>query len=708
VGWNRLRVRRGDMFRSGTTFGKGWNSVEAVRLTVVCTAGLEDLEIRFDDLHQHGGPIVGEVEYKYIYVRDDGTYVAKSAPSEVSERYFFSSEGAQVSIPADASRDSQVNQIWLYRRGAGLEDFYRVAVEDISGTGGYTIEDTLTAADALIVNIRLEEDNTTPPDDIIDIEGPYYDRLFALTNDGYLWPSRRLSPDTFSEGQAIQVAGEDEVALWVKKALGGLYVGTTRDIYLLEGTGAELPDDTVDFTLTPLNIDNPPQQQLAVAQEGNFLVYLAADGWRAFSGGGSKLLTGATSLLYRGKTRHGISPVNLTTGRLRAAIGRNQLYAITPEGAATTSSNVIYRYNFDQDRWYRNTYPNAFRCLYRDPDGNITASDSSGFVWVLDSGTQDDATNISYVFWTREDDFEAPFNRKDPYDFRVLCITGGANTTIALHLDHASSSSLSLTASRSTYGESLFNLSSLGLSSFRNVQLRVSGSGSSFRWGVLSFGYHLLPMMFRGHTPPFNFGHPGVKTTVGLQLRVCTLGAERTFTPVLDNEEDTDFTVTSETDEPLNHTHMFTYPARQVEEFYLKVDGDVEMYEWSPIVTAHVPLGTLVWDSGPMDLGTQEFMWPREVWLKAVCGDDLYVEPWFDGVNYGAVICSVPDDLVGTAAKFRIPIPRNYKGRIPRFVITSCEPFYPYWVSFVRRETGAKLDKPEIKVDVNFGGKVPA
>jgi hypothetical protein len=91
-----------------------------------------------------------------------------------------------------------------------------------------------------------------------------------------------------------------------------------------------------------------------------------------------------------------------------------------------------------------------------------------------------------------------------------------------------------------------------------------------------------------------------------------------------------------------------------------------------------------------------------------VCGDDLYVEPWFDGVNYGAVICSVPDDLVGTAAKFRIPIPRNYKGRIPRFVITSCEPFYPYWVSFVRRETGAKLDKPEIKVDVNFGGKVPA
>ena len=705
MGWQKLRVRRGDLFRTGNTFGQGWNSVTSIRLIVDLIEPTDDLEVRFDALKQTTGPINGEVEYRYIYVRDDGEYVAKSAPSEISTRQWLENQGATVTIPADASRDSQINQIWLYRRGAGLEDFYRVAVEEIGGTGAVSISDLLTAADALIVGLRLEEDNTVPPDDIIDIEASYYDRTFALT-ETHLYPSRRLNPDSFSEGQAIQVSGADERNLWVRKALGGLYIGTTKDIYVLEGTGAEYPDLTIDFTLSPVNIDNPPINSMC-AQEGNLLIYMAADGPRQFAGAGSNLLTGRTSLLWRGKARHGISAIN-TAGRFRGAIARNQLYLTVPEGASAESTTVLYRYNFDQQKWYRNVYSSALRCVYRDPDGLITASDTAGFVWTLDSGTQDDASNIAYTFWTRADDFEAPFNRKDPYDFRVLLDTGSTNCSIAIHLDHATSAALTLTANTATFTESLSNLSSLGLSSFKNAQLRVTGTSAAFRWGVLSLGYHNLPMLFRGHTPPYNFGHPGVKTTVGLQLRVCTLGAERTFTPMLDDVADTTFAVTSPTDEPTNYTHMFTYPARQVEEFFLKVDGDVEMYEWEPIVTANVPLGTLVWDSGPMDMGTGEFIWPREVWLKAVCGDDLYCEMYFDGVAYGAVIAPITDDIRGTAAKIRIPIPRNYKGRIPRCVITSCEPFYPYWFSFVRRETGAKLDKPELKFDANFGGKVPA
>jgi hypothetical protein len=82
----------------------------------------------------------------------------------------------------------------------------------------------------------------------------------------------------------------------VRKALGGLYVGTSKDIYLLEGTGGELPDGTIDFTLRPLNIDHPPISE-AVAQEGNLMVYLADDGWRAMGGAGSTLLSGLTSIL---------------------------------------------------------------------------------------------------------------------------------------------------------------------------------------------------------------------------------------------------------------------------------------------------------------------------------------------------------------------------------------------------------------------------
>lgn len=704
--WTIFKVRRGDLFRQGSTFGKGFNSVKAVRMTVIVPEGLSDLECKFDNLKQHGGPITGEVEYKYIYVRNDGTYLAKSAPSAASIRKNFEAEGAQVVIPADASRDSQVNEIWLFRRGAGLETFYRVAVETgVSGTGAITIFDTTRAEDALIVNIKLEESNDVPPDDIIDIEGPYFDRLFALTA-SHLYPSRRLEPDTFSTEQVIKVAGNDERALWVKKALGGLYIGTTRDIYWLSGTGAELPDGSMEFTLQPINIDNPPVSE-AVAQEGNFLVYLAADGWRALAGGGSELLTGATSNLWRGKTRHGVSPVNIN-GRFRACITRETLVAVTPEGGSTTSSTVIWRYRFSTKQWSRHVYTRNIRNIYRDPDGLVTFSDDAGFVWNFDTSTLDDGANIPVTMWTREDDVDQPFNRKDPHDLRFLIDTGGADATIGLHLDHATVAAETLTANNNGIGEELFNLTSIGTSSFRNLQFRITGSFPAFRLVNMELGFHPLPRMLRGHTPPSNFDYPGVKTTVGLQLRVCTLGAPVTITPVLDGVEDTPFEVESPIDEPINYTHMFTYPARQVEEYMLLLGGDVELYEWKPIVTAQVPLGTKVWDSGPMDLGIGEFIWPREVWIKAVCGDDLIVECWFDGINYGVVVAEVPRDLIGTAAKIRVPIPRGYKGRVPRIVITSCEPFFPYWYEFVHRQTRAKLNKPPLRVDANFGQKVIA
>lgn len=699
MAWNVLKVRRGDLFRTGYTFGKNWETVSGVRMTVKANDGA-GLEAKFDNLIQQSGPIIGEVEYKYIYVRNDGTYLAKSAPSPVSLRYNFESEGAIVEIPADGSRDSQVNEIWLFRRGAGLESFYRVAVESVSGTGAVTINDTMYARDALIVNIKLEADNTTPPDDIIDIEGPYYDRLFALTATT-LYPSRRLSPDTFSSSQTILVAGADETALWVKKALGGLYIGTTKDIYVLSGTGAELPDGTMDFTLQPINIDNPPRSE-AVAQEGNHLVYLAADGWRSFAGAGSVPLYGGTSLLYRGKARHGVSAINTDTGRFRAAIAQGELLAITPEGGSTTYSTVIYRHRFSSNQWYRHVYPSNLRSIYREPDGVVTFSDTAGFVWLLDEGTTDDSAAIPVTMWTREDDVDAPFARKDPHDMRFLLDTGNALARVALHLDHSTSAAKVIQASRPAIGEFLVPL--VDLPSFRNLQMRITGSFTAFRWANFNLGINTLPMMTRGQTPPNNFGYPGVKTIVGIQLRVCTFGESRVITPYLDGVADTFFEVTSERDEPVDYTHMFPYPARRAVELQLVVEGDVELYAWEPIVTARVPLGTLVWDSGPMDLGSGEFIWPREVWIKAVCGDDLYVEPWFDGVNYGAVLVPVPAELRGTAAKLRVPIPRGYKGRVPRFVITSCEPFYPYWYEFVDRQSRAGLDsKPPLRVDARFG-----
>lgn len=704
--WNKVTVKREEMKRVGSTFGKNFSTVRGVRWMVQANEGGPESGVRFEDSRISGGidrPIFGEIQYCYVYVRNDGTYLAKSPPSAASADFTLNGSGATVRCPADASRDTQVNEIWLYRRGGGLPDWYRVAVHTagLPSTALVDITDTTSNVFALTVGIVLESDNVVPPDGIIGIDGPYYDRTFYLTAT-HLYPSRRRNPDSCSTGQAIQIAGADEVGLWVKKTIGGLFIGTTKDIYRLSGDGAEYPDGSINFDLKPLNIDNPPRSS-AMAQEGNVLVYLAADGWRTISGAGSMLLTGATSLLYRGKVRHGVEAINISGGRFRAAIAQGMLSAITPEGVSTTSAKNLYRHRFQDPIWCRHTYTPSWRSIYREPDGTLVAGDTAGFVWILDTGTFDDGSRIPVVMWTRHDDLGVPFARKDPYDFRILIDSGGQDAQISIYLDKQLALARNIIANNADMGEELFDLSEM--SSFKLAQMQITGNFDKFRWATSKMGYHALPMLMRGHTQPHNFGKPGMKTVSGLQLRICTMNLNRTIIPVLDNVDYASFVVRSVTDEPIDYTHAFPFAVR-AKEIFLKINGDVEMYDWEPLVTAVQPLGIKAWDSGPLDMKTGEFIWPREVWLKVQATADLTIQPYFDGIDYGTVTATIGPAERGTAAKIRVPIPRNYKGRIPKFVISSTEAFYPYWFEFVSRDTRAGLEKAPIRVDCALGGEV--
>lgn len=896
AGWNLVSVRRGDIYRVGATAGKDWATVNAIRVQTQANTNGASALTKYDAI----GMAVGSGEaaavssqWRYVYVRNNSTYIAKSAPSAASAAADFSDAGVTVTVPSDASRDSQINEIWVYRFNDNLGGWYRTAVKTgVSGTGSFTIGDAVSDASALIINIRLEEDNAGPPDNMLDIEGPYYDRIFVLTATT-LYPSRRLSPDTFSAGQAIIVGGAEESCLWVKKALGGLYIGTTKDIYRLDGTGAELPDGSTEFTLTNVNIDNPPRQIGSVAQEGNLLVYMAADGWRAMSGTGSKLLNGGTDSLYKGKARHGVSAVNLATGRFRAAIAQGQLSAITPEGASTTSSQVLYRLQFSRENWYRFTWatPN-WRAIHKEPDGTLIASDNAGFVWTLDTGTQDNASNIPIVMWTKVDDDDKPFQRKDPWDIRIKANTGNVAATVAVHLDGAAGAAVSPTVTANGMTVTLSDLSAIAI--FRQIQLRVTGSLPSFQWydhgvgyrehppiqvfaenkpeqqspsrrrfsgleivadtlsgdatvtpmldgvaqatftvntsapvtTVLKFttdvagkdlwakvskatgfelykvepiiaqtlpvltayfenrpkmpspsrrrfggvklvidtlsaaatvtpmldgtaqtaqsvtttepkgqtltfntvvgrdlwtriskatGFELyefepiiveeLPTPIKGATPTNDGGYPGVKTLSGVQLRACTLGVAVTVGVILDGIVVESFPVTSGLNDPDEFTLAFT-TARQATNIALTFSANAEVHTWAPLITANRPLGIKSWDSGPLDLGTGEFIWPREVWMKVEAGANLSVSCIFDGVSFATVSVPISDSQLNVASKIRVPIPRDYKGRVPRFRISSASAFFPYWIEFVDRQTRGKLEKEPIRVPALVGGKV--
>ncbi len=649
-GWNQFKVRRGNMNRVGGTSGKDWSTVKAVRHTIECTDGADaDTTFDINNTKIVGGkerPLTGTYRYRYVLVNNTGEYQAKSASSAASPPIILEAQGTTVTIKADTSstdRDVQADEVWLYRMGGYLDQYYRcavvsggIAITDVtnadpavitaaahglalndavrisgvlgetavngsfyvggttgggsptftantftihtatpqttdnavstaggatytSGTGrvhtlgkaAIAIQDVKSDLEIIIDNFPLEFDSVPPPDDIIDIEGPYYDRLFVLTSK-YLHPSKPLNPDSFAPGEVIRVSSDEEEALWVTKALGGLYIGTTRDIYRLDGTGALIQDSSgvviPDFKKRPLNIGNPPISK-AVAQEGNVMVYLASDGWREFNGTNSRPVgAGKVDLLYRGHTRHGVDPVNIsdTDARFRAAIAKGLLVCLTPEGNSDGSSNVLHKYDIERGRWYRHVYTGQFQSIYREPDGtilggNVTSGD--GEVWVLEAGgtTQDAGEDMpGVVLHTKSDDLGTSNQRKDPNYLRTEIETTGT-ATVNTHLDEGSSAG-ALSLSSSTSGASIrSNINSYA--TFTRAQLKVTGTFTKFKLRE----YELVartrpPLKTFFEEAPLEIS-PVRRRFAGLTMSIDTLNQDATVTPVLDGVDQATFTV---------------------------------------------------------------------------------------------------------------------------------------------------------------------
>lgn len=487
AGWTHFQIPRGQMERFGSTTGKDWSTVQAIRITVLGVTGGSGAAIRFDDIKILGGaqrPLTGSYKAIVVAVRNDGTYQALSPVSATSAVIAVKAQGIRATVASGviSALDPQVTELWLYLMGGNVNAFYRYAV--LAGgafSGAQTIDAITSDQAALIANIRLQTDNILPPDDIIAIDGPHYDRTLCLTAK-FLYPSQELDPDGFSEGQVIKVGDASETALWIKRVNEQLYVGTTRDIYRFDGDWTQLADGTLNVTKRPLGVTTPPiSSAVAVGTVGgsDLLVYLAADGWRALGGG--LLISEAIGLLWRGYTRHGVSSVNISNSaaRFRVAITKGILFAVTPEGTDTISSAAIHAYSFGKQSWYRYVYPQAFRSIYREPDGTVIAGDQSGFVRQLDLAAKtDDGNLIQVTLWTPVDDNGDPFGYKDAQNLQIRLDTGLAPAAIAFHLNGNDIADSNVTTTQDTTDVLVKNVSNV--SEFTQIQLRITGSFSAF------------------------------------------------------------------------------------------------------------------------------------------------------------------------------------------------------------------------------------
>ena len=197
--------------------------------------------------------------------------------------------------------------------------------------------------------------------------------------------------------------------------------------------------------------------------------------------------------------------------------------------------------------------------------------------------------------------------------------------------------------------------------------------------------------------------YDGQKAISGIRIRACTLGSERTFTPIFDGSASrTTLSLTSTADDPSTDTLNLSSVVNATE-IALKVDGDTEFYDWSPQVLYKLPAPKKVWDTGYVDLGIDDLSWIRQVKIKVKTPSNLVVTPHFDDTEF-ASYTHVVGSLADKTTHFEVPVGRRYKGRQPRIVVTAGgAEFFPYWIEFVLRGSGNRRRQKRVRVSAATG-----
>jgi hypothetical protein len=460
-----LSISRGSFNRQGNNSNVSWKTVSKARVIGI---GSAYNKFGCGEMRMAGGA-AGALNGYYVYcqldVYDNGTYIAKGAPSPQTIPQYVLNGTANVLFQPNS--DPQVNQSWLFRMSLPsptnfqevgningqnilvqlpvvLDQFYRVAV----GIPGGTVVDILSDNDALQQDITLNlyiqslQDLT---DTIIGMEGIYNERMLYLSS-SQLYLSDRINPDAIDPRYSIKAfGGNTETNLWIKKISNNtLILATTKDLYEISGTLLDLPDGSLDATVFSIGEAFPPLSQDVCASDGN-LFYAASGGWR-FTNGSNSLPIDITSggasrisLLFQGFQRYGIPDFVTNPGNIErypVAVGRGKFYAVA-QCSDGTRRLIIYdlkrgtwRLQFTDPIVIYDTPWNAILLGYALGSGNFVQQMEVGTTGSID-GVEGQEVFIQTVY----DHFGQPSARKDQYTLKLVMDTGSQPVTVKLGSD---------------------------------------------------------------------------------------------------------------------------------------------------------------------------------------------------------------------------------------------------------------------------------
>jgi len=540
-----LTAQRKDFTRSGTDPDLNWSNVRAIRITINANPTSAQISIRKLTFSGGADSFTGTYQWIQANVYNNGDYIAVSPIGPPTEEIELKNQRVKIdpAVPIGLIDTPQsVNEIWIFRREVFTFDtYYRIAIREDVSQFADTIDD-LTAIGK--INIPRNDDDRTieakavdffiehPPDNIIAIEGLYFTRYIYLTKDK-IYISHANNPDAVDPRYTLDVSADKvEENLWVKKVSDSqLYIGTTKDIYELSGTGRTQEDGTIDFLLRPLSVSHPPVSRAATVYNGS-VIYVANDGWRVLSGADGLSITGGTNLLYNKTRRVGFAPVDVQSGNktlFDCTVSHAKLFCVVP---LTDSSPERWIFVYDLERRYWYTYKHDPRSIFTEEDGTLLAAFDSE-IKILDKGSGSQTIQLRSPFIHGG----LPRNRKDAQTLKIKADTQGELVQVRLYPD--GSDAFQILGNYSFAGPTevtvdISNNPQLNLEKSWSIEFVKVGI-SNFKLFWWNINYDPRPEQ-RNHlrVPPTNFGVAGRKRFYDLPFSIDSLGNGVTVSPVLD------------------------------------------------------------------------------------------------------------------------------------------------------------------------------
>jgi len=387
---------------------------------------------------------------KYTYCRKNGdTLECESNPSPASTML----QESGIKITWTAPTDTQVTHVRIYRTLAGGSVYYfdKEYIKTSYPVALTTSDESLGSA--------LEYDHDRPPLGKVVI-GPAFNGICFILKDNLLYYSKANRPEYWPATNYLEIGSPQFELTGAVFANGSLYVSNRHEIYSVQGTGAE------SFFPYPTNAATGAISfKSMINAKGEGILHYSSDGIWLFNGTVDKKITeNRFNPLFNGETINGIPGIN--SDDLNSCwlyLFKLKLYFIYPGGILITNMQTEKTAYYDYGRIF-------IAIGYDSGNDRIMAVDTSGYIWALESGTDDNGTAISWEIESKAytDSLSKYFPRYAKYDINL---DSGSVCNGYILLNDAIKQTHNIVDSRKTVKRHI-----IGCTGDR-LGIRVSGSG---------------------------------------------------------------------------------------------------------------------------------------------------------------------------------------------------------------------------------------